>query len=77
MDTADEPARPSELVTFTEIREALGVGKSRAHTITTHFAFPRPWFTDRDGRIRLWRRTAVEAWMDAHRPGWRGETTPP
>lgn len=72
MDPVDEPARPSELVTFTEIREVLGVGKSRAHTITTHFAFPRPWFTDRDGRIRLWRRQDVTAWLDEHRAGWGG-----
>jgi predicted DNA-binding transcriptional regulator AlpA len=71
----DVPALPGDLMTFTEIRERLGVGKSRAHSISTHFAFPRPWFVDRDGRIRLWRRAEVDAWFDANRPGWRD--TPP
>ncbi|ONH33712.1 hypothetical protein BL253_01125 [Pseudofrankia asymbiotica] len=60
------------MVTFGEIRAALGVAKSRAWTITRDRDFPAPWFVSADGQIRLWLRSDVEAWLDQHRPDWRG-----
>lgn len=67
-------AYADELVTFGEVRAALGVAKSRAWTITRDRDFPAPWFVSADGQIRLWRRAEVETWFDANRPGWRGKS---
>ena len=74
-EPGDGRAWPDELVTFGDVRVILGVGRQRAHTITVDFRFPRPWFTSRDGTVRLWRWDDVETWLDGHRPGWRD--TPP
>ncbi|WP_285222990.1 hypothetical protein [Frankia nepalensis] len=38
----DEPARPSELVTFGQVMKMLGVGRSRAQAITVERRFPVP-----------------------------------
>ncbi|WP_235013985.1 hypothetical protein [Parafrankia sp. Ea1.12] len=54
-----------------DIRATLGVSRNRAYAITTHFRFPAPWFISRDGTVRLWLRSEVEAWLDANRKGWR------
>lgn len=67
----DDCAKPGELVIFGEIRAALGVGRTRGYTITRDRAFPAPWYESADGTVRLWRRGAVEEWLDANRPGWR------
>lgn len=68
------PAVPSELITFGEVRTWLAVSENRAQVITAdrRLAFPDPWYVSENGRVRLWRRSDVEAWLDANRPGWRG-----
>ncbi|WP_322753302.1 hypothetical protein [Frankia sp. Cas3] len=65
------PATPDDLIGFGELRELLGVARSRAHTITRDRDFPAPWYTGE--KERLWLRVDVEAWLDTHRPGWRGD----
>ncbi|ORT48416.1 hypothetical protein KBI5_15795 [Frankia sp. KB5] len=65
-------ARPEDLVTFGDIREALGVTRQRASVIVGERRFPAPWFVSRDGTTRLWLRAEVETWLDANRPDWRG-----
>jgi hypothetical protein len=67
----DAPVRPEDLVTFGEVRAALGVTKQRAAVITRDHRFPPPWYVSADGTVRLWRRADVEAWLDVNRPGWR------
>ncbi|OHV46652.1 hypothetical protein BBK14_02045 [Parafrankia soli] len=69
----DGYAHPSELVTFGQIRATLGVGKARGYQVTRDRDFPEPWFVSEDGTVRLWLRADVEAWLDGHRPGWRGD----
>ncbi|MCM3884122.1 AlpA family transcriptional regulator [Frankia sp. R82] len=56
-------------VDMAELRALLGVNRSRAYTISRDRTFPSPEIER--PRIRLWRRTAVEAWLDLYRPGWR------
>jgi hypothetical protein len=74
--SGDEPgpewARAADLVTFGQLRELLGVGRTRAQTIVGEHRFPRPWFISEDGKTRLWRRQDIEPWLDVNRPGWRG-----
>ncbi|WP_128423040.1 hypothetical protein [Frankia sp. EI5c] len=67
------PATPDELVGIADIRAWLGVATARAYVVSRFRDFPAPWYASEDGRVRLWRRTDVEAWLDANRPGWRDE----
>ncbi|WP_220386581.1 AlpA family transcriptional regulator [Frankia sp. ArI3] len=66
------PATPADLIGFGELRELLGVARSRAHTISRDRDFPPPWYAGE--KERLWLRADVEAWLDRHRPGWRQTT---
>lgn len=66
-------ARAEDLVSFGDVRAALGLSRQRANVIVSRRDFPAPWLTTSDGQTRLWRRAEVEAWLDANRPGWRGE----
>lgn len=65
----DGRAAPGELLDIADVRELLGVGRTRAHTISRDRTFPDPWLNH--PQLRLWRRRDVEAWMDRWRPGWR------
>lgn len=60
-----------EWIDLGELQEMLAVSRSRAYAISRDRTFPDPAIER--PRIRLWHRTDVEAWLDAHRPGWRGE----
>lgn len=60
---------PDEWVDLGELREMLAVSRSRAYAISRDRTFPAPAIERT--RIRLWRRGEVEAWLDAHRKGWR------
>lgn len=79
----DEPVSRAELrdlVDIDQLRDLLGRGRgermsrSYATTIANRKGFPDPLIDH--PRLRLWRRGDVERWLDANRPGWRGETTP-
>lgn len=70
----DGRAAPDELITIAEIREALGVAKTRAYHFSRYRDFPAPWWTSADGRMRVWRRRDVEPWLDVNRPGWRDQS---
>lgn len=50
----------------------LGVSRTRAYELTRRAGFPEP--IGGTSRMRVWDRDAVEAWADAHRPGWRDES---
>jgi hypothetical protein len=71
-----------DLVDMAELRLMLGrasrrgetVARSYAHSVSRDRTFPAP-VIDRP-RVRLWRRTDVEHWLDEHRPAWRGEESP-
>jgi predicted DNA-binding transcriptional regulator AlpA len=60
---------PYDLVGAAELASMLGIGRSRADTLTRMKGFPEP----RVQRPRLWHRSDVEAWLDANRSGWRGD----
>lgn len=59
----DEP----DLVGMGEIRRMLGVSRQRAYVVTRSRAFPPPLVELEQGPI--WRRSDVEAWIAANRPG--------
>jgi predicted DNA-binding transcriptional regulator AlpA len=59
-----------DIVDVADLQSILGIGRSRADTITRFKGFPEP-VIDRP-RYRAWRRADVEAWLDRNRPGWRG-----
>lgn len=63
------PPAPGELLDISDIREMLAVSKTRAYVISRDRSFPDPWIDH--PRVRLWRRTDVETWLDANRAGWR------
>lgn len=67
----------SHLVGVSEVAELLGVSKSRVVQIADSYAdFPRPEVELAAGRI--WRRSAIEAWIRKHptrKPG-RSRSTP-
>ncbi len=65
---------PVDLVDIRDIADMLGVIRQRADQITRRADFPEPAI--RHARYRLWERSAVEAWLDEHRPGWRGDENP-
>ena len=71
MDSTDgverRPATPADLMGFAELRGLLGVGASRAHTISRDRSFPEPWYTGE--KERLWLRSDVLAWLERYRPG--------
>ncbi len=69
--TDGPPPEPGELLDIADIREILAVSKTRAYVISRDRNFPDPWIDH--PRVRLWRRRDVEAWLDTHRPDWRGE----
>lgn len=60
------------LVALLEVAEMLGgVSRTRATEITNRSTFPRPIDTVAGGKIRVWRRSDVEAWIREHRPTQR------
>jgi hypothetical protein len=61
-----------DLVDVSDIGRMLGVGRSRADTISRYRGFPEPAVVK--PRVRLWHRADVVRWMDANRPGWRDGT---
>ena len=48
------------LLGLTEVGEALGVSRQRAHAVAAEPGFPAPWITLKQGRI--WRTGDVVAW---------------
>lgn len=58
-----------DVVGSAELRELLGVSRSRADSISREKGFPDPVINE--PRYRAWRRRDVYAWLDAHREGWR------
>ncbi|WP_239404988.1 AlpA family transcriptional regulator [Frankia sp. Cj3] len=58
-----------DLVDITEVAEILGVGRSRADTISRYKGFPDPAVIK--PRMRLWHRADVQTWVARNRPGWR------
>jgi hypothetical protein len=81
-------AHAGQLITFGQVRALLAVGRNRASAISHDARFPRPWFVSEDGKIRLWRRKLVVAWIDSNRPrlateldasqpGWRDDSPSP
>ncbi|MBB5828152.1 helix-turn-helix transcriptional regulator [Micromonospora carbonacea] len=60
------------LVALSDIAEMLGgVSRTRATEITNRATFPAPIDTVASGRVRVWARADVEAWIRAHRPSQR------
>lgn len=60
-----------DLIDMSDVAAMLGLGRSRADTLSRYAGFPTPAVVK--PRIRLWHRREVEAWCDRNRPGWRGE----
>jgi predicted DNA-binding transcriptional regulator AlpA len=55
------------LVGAHEIRVMLGgVSRQRVHQITSRKDFPKPAATLAQGKV--WRRSDVQRWIEAHRP---------
>lgn len=67
MTSGDVP--PDEYMDLEDVRKALGVSRSRAYVVTRDREFPDPVMVR--PRYRVWRRSDVEAYLDAKRPGWR------
>ncbi|MEX5712888.1 hypothetical protein AB1484_32685 [Parafrankia sp. FMc6] len=63
---ADAEGIFAALIDINEVAELLGVGKSRADTLSRSKGFPDP-AVERP-RIRLWYRPDVLAWRDRTRP---------
>jgi hypothetical protein len=67
-----------DLVDINQLRDLLGrtsrrgerVARSYAVSVSNSKGFPDP-LVDHP-RLRLWRRSDIEAWLDRNRPGWRG-----
>lgn len=61
------------LVGIATVARKMGVSPQRARQIIDNprRAFPAP-AAETDGRPG-WHEADVDAWLDAHRPGWRGE----
>lgn len=55
-----------DLMGTTEIRERLGVSKSRVHQLVREKGFPEP--VARVSGVTIWLTQDVEAWIAAHRP---------
>lgn len=57
------------LVALSDIADMLGgVSRTRATEITNRATFPAPIDTVASGKVRVWDRADVEAWIKAHRP---------
>jgi predicted DNA-binding transcriptional regulator AlpA len=61
-----------DLIDVSDVGRMLGVGRSRADTISRYRGFPGPVVVK--PRVRLWQRAEVVRWLDANRPGWREGT---
>lgn len=62
------------LVALLEIAEMLGgVSRTRATEITNRPTFPKPIDTVAGGKVRVWRRSDVAAWIREYRPHQRGD----
>lgn len=60
------------LVALSDIAEMLGgVSRTRATEITNRATFPAPVDTVASGRMRVWARADVEAWIRQYRPSQR------
>jgi prophage regulatory protein len=60
------PVAKIRLMGTAEIGQRLGVGRSRAHTITRDRSFPEPYQTLIMGSV--WDSEDVETWIREHRP---------
>ncbi|WP_346123297.1 hypothetical protein [Micromonospora coerulea] len=57
------------LVALSDIADMLGgVSRTRATEITNRATIPAPIDTVASGKVRVWDRAAVEAWIKVHRP---------
>ncbi|WP_328347455.1 hypothetical protein [Micromonospora sp. NBC_00421] len=57
------------LVALSDIADMLGgVSRTRATEITNRPTFPTPIDTVASGKVRVWDRTAVDAWIRQYRP---------
>lgn len=57
------------LVALSDIADMLGgVSRTRATEITNRATFPPPIDTVASGKVRVWDRADVEAWIRKHRP---------
>jgi predicted DNA-binding transcriptional regulator AlpA len=62
------------LVALSDVAEMLGgVSRTRATEITNRATFPKPVDTVASGRVRVWDRAAVDAWIREHRPSQRSD----
>ncbi|MFD6661725.1 MULTISPECIES: helix-turn-helix transcriptional regulator [Micromonospora] len=57
------------LVALSDIADMLGgVSRTRATEITNRSTFPAPIDTVASGKVRVWDRADVEAWIKRYRP---------
>ncbi|MDG4832308.1 hypothetical protein O7627_23790 [Solwaraspora sp. WMMD1047] len=64
-----------DLVALAEIQEMLGgVSRTRATEVTNYKTFPAPLAVVASGRVRVWKRAEVAAWIREHRPHQRGDS---
>jgi predicted DNA-binding transcriptional regulator AlpA len=62
------------LVALSDVAEMLGgVSRTRATEITGRATFPAPIDTVASGKVRVWDRAAVEAWIKKYRPSQRAD----
>lgn len=62
------------LVALSDVAEMLGgVSRTRTTEITNRPTFPAPVDVVASGRVRVWERAAVEAWIREHRPSQRDD----
>ncbi|MDW5329836.1 hypothetical protein [Plantactinospora sp. KLBMP9567] len=62
------------LVALSDVAEMLGgVSRTRATEITNRKTFPAPIDTVASGKVRVWNRADVDAWIREHRPSQRAE----
>ncbi|MEQ4301362.1 hypothetical protein ABNF97_08225 [Plantactinospora sp. B6F1] len=63
-----------DLVALAEIQEMLGgVSRTRATEVTNYKTFPAPVAVVASGRVRVWSRTEVAAWIREYRPHQRDD----
>ncbi|MEQ4305504.1 hypothetical protein ABNF97_29675 [Plantactinospora sp. B6F1] len=63
------------LVALADVAAMLGgVSRTRATEIVRRPGFPEPIDTVGNGRMRIWDRDAVEAWIRENRPSQRDES---
>ncbi|GIJ21275.1 helix-turn-helix transcriptional regulator [Micromonospora lutea] len=62
------------LAALADVAEMLGgVSRTRATEIVKRPGFPQPIDVVGNGRMRIWDREAVEAWIRQHRPHQHGD----